>query len=82
VKRRVEHKEEIRSEGGSLRSAATRSGGKDTRERDRHKSRTSIHMSWSNQLLTSIQAWYLYPKAKVEAFTAYYKYGPTTYGQY
>jgi hypothetical protein len=26
-------------------------------------------------------AWYLYPQAKAPAIPAYYKYGPSTYGQ-
>jgi hypothetical protein len=50
------------------------------RERDRHKNRTSIH-NGGNAFSTTIQAWYLYPQPRVEAFVTYYNYGPSTYGQ-
>jgi hypothetical protein len=49
------------------------------RERDGHKA-SYIHRSWSNQPWTTIQAWYLYPQARAEAFSAYYKCSPSTYG--
>jgi hypothetical protein len=78
--------EKIRSEGGCFRSESVEGGGQRhlrvrEREREAQNEPLSLTDSWSNQLWTALQAWYLYPKARVPDILAYYKYGPSSHGQ-
>jgi hypothetical protein len=43
------------------------------REKDRHRIVDVLTDSWSNQLWTALQAWYLYPQARAPDIQAYYK---------
>jgi hypothetical protein len=59
-------------------------GGQDTRECKReslwHK-RELLLTELEQPTLDDHTAWYLYPQARAQAILAYYKYGPSTYGQ-
>jgi hypothetical protein len=88
-------REKIRSEGGGFRSEPVWCGGQDTRECKRERefgtkwsltqesARERVPLTKLEQPITldDHTAWYLYPQARAPAILAYYKYGPSTYGQ-